>query len=71
MNAFRHYVALIFTIMLPPMILMWVLIHRFIGFWRKAGAGWTYLIVTAVVWSGDCSCCAGRCWRRIAIRNGW
>lgn len=52
MNAFRHYVALIFTIMLPPMILMWVLIHPFIGFWRKVGARWTWVIVTGVVWSG-------------------
>lgn len=52
MNAFRHYVALIFTIMLPPMILMWLIIHALIGFWRKLGAGWAYLIVTAMVWSG-------------------
>lgn len=51
MNEFRHYVALIFTIVLPPMFLMWVLIHPFIGFWRKIGARRAYLIVTGVTWS--------------------
>ena len=52
MDTFRHYLALILTVMLPPMILMWVLIHPLIGFWRRIGARWAYLIVTATVWSG-------------------
>jgi protein-S-isoprenylcysteine O-methyltransferase Ste14 len=52
MNIFRYYLALLYTIMLPPTLLIWVLIHPFIKFWRRVGLLWTYLMVTAVVCPG-------------------
>jgi protein-S-isoprenylcysteine O-methyltransferase Ste14 len=52
MNTFRYYLALLYTVMLPPTLLMWVLIHPFIKFWRRVGLLWTYVMLTAVVCPG-------------------
>ncbi|HUJ43383.1 MAG TPA: isoprenylcysteine carboxylmethyltransferase family protein [Opitutaceae bacterium] len=49
MNALRYYVALVFIVTLPPMILMWLLVHPFITFWRRLGLGWTCLLVGGVL----------------------
>ena len=52
MNVFRYYLALMLTIMVPPGLLTWVLIHLFIKFWRRVGLFWTYVMVTAVACPG-------------------
>jgi protein-S-isoprenylcysteine O-methyltransferase Ste14 len=52
MNTFRYYLALLYTVMLPPTLLMWALIHPFIKFWRRVGLLWTYVMLTAVVCPG-------------------
>jgi len=52
MNVFRYYLALIYTIMVPPTLLTWLVVHPFIKFWRRVGLLWTYVMVTAVVCLG-------------------
>ncbi len=47
MNAVRYYVALIMVVMLAPAPFCWLLIHPFVGFWRRLGPGWT----CGIVWS--------------------
>jgi len=49
MNMLRYYLALMLTIMIPPGLLTWVLIHPFIKFCRRVGLLWTYVMVAAVV----------------------
>lgn len=44
MNAFRYVLALIFAMIVPPGILLWLVIHPFVGFWRKVGPFGTYLL---------------------------
>ncbi len=52
MNTFRYYLALLYTVLLPPTLLTWLVIHPFIKFWRRVGLFWTYVMVTAVVCPG-------------------
>ena len=52
MNTFRYHLALLCTVMLPPGLLTWVLVHLFIKFWRRVGLFWTYVMITAVVCPG-------------------
>jgi protein-S-isoprenylcysteine O-methyltransferase Ste14 len=52
MNAFRYYLALVYAMILPPAILLWLVIHPFVGLWRKVGLFGTYLAVTAVAGAG-------------------
>ena len=52
MNVFRYYLALLYTVMFPPTLLTWLVVHPFVKFWRRIGLLWTYLMVTAVVFPG-------------------
>lgn len=49
MDAARYVLALILTVTLPPVILFWLLIHPFVGFWRKRGPLSAYLCVFSVM----------------------
>ena len=51
MNTFRHYLALVYLLTVPPAMLMWVIIHPFVELWRKIGPVWTYVIATIFVGS--------------------
>lgn len=44
---FRYSIALSFILVLPPLLMFWVVVHPFIGFWRRLGLGWTYGITLA------------------------
>ena len=46
-NTIRYVFALVMLIFIPSSILFWVIVHPFIGFWRRLGAAWTYGIVSA------------------------
>lgn len=35
MDAFRHYVALVLVIFMPPVLLYWCLLHPWVVFWRR------------------------------------
>jgi protein-S-isoprenylcysteine O-methyltransferase Ste14 len=52
MNVFRYYLALVLTCLLGPSLLFWLIIHPFIGFWRRLGAFRAYAVVIAVVGLG-------------------
>ena len=41
----RYWVALVLWITLPPALLYWVLVHPLAAFWRRLGAGKTFLAV--------------------------
>jgi protein-S-isoprenylcysteine O-methyltransferase Ste14 len=45
MDSVRYYVALILMIAAAPALTFWVVIHPFIRFWRRLGAGWTLTLV--------------------------
>ncbi len=42
MNAFRHYLALVYLMTVPPAVLLWLIVHPFVRFWRKVGLVGTY-----------------------------
>ena len=48
-NTARYVVAVILLVSLPPGMLLWLVIHPFVGFWRRFGPLWTYLILTGPV----------------------
>jgi protein-S-isoprenylcysteine O-methyltransferase Ste14 len=48
----RYYMALVLVVSLPPLLLVWVLIHPFISFWRRLGPALTYTLVGTVVGLG-------------------
>jgi protein-S-isoprenylcysteine O-methyltransferase Ste14 len=45
MDSARYYVALILMIAAAPALTFWLVIHPFIGFWRRLGARWTLTLV--------------------------
>ncbi len=45
MDAFRYWLALVMTVSLPPALLLWVVIHPLVGFWRRVGPAGTYACV--------------------------
>ncbi len=47
MNSVRYYLALILLIGLPPGLLLWLVIHPLVAFWRRLGPGWTYAVLGA------------------------
>ena len=49
MDSVRYYLALVLVVILPPALLFWLIVHPFIGFWRRLGPAWTYTIVGSVV----------------------
>jgi protein-S-isoprenylcysteine O-methyltransferase Ste14 len=49
---YRYILALVFTMVLPPVLMFWMVVHPFIGFWRKLGLRWTYGILVAAMGAG-------------------
>ncbi|MDJ0852688.1 MAG: isoprenylcysteine carboxylmethyltransferase family protein [Myxococcota bacterium] len=45
MDALRYWLALVMVVSLPPALLLWVVIHPLIGFWRRVGPVGTYVCV--------------------------
>ena len=45
MNTARYVVAVIILVSLPPGMLLWFVIHPFVGFWRRFGPVWTYAVL--------------------------
>ena len=43
-DTLRHGLAVFMVVVLPPIWLMWWLIHPFVNFWRKLGQTLTYVI---------------------------
>jgi protein-S-isoprenylcysteine O-methyltransferase Ste14 len=46
MNTARYVIGVALMMALPPGILLWFAIHPFARFWRRIGAGWTYLLLS-------------------------
>jgi protein-S-isoprenylcysteine O-methyltransferase Ste14 len=49
MNTARYVLAVVLLVSLPPGMLLWFVIHPFVGFWRRLGPVWTYVILTGPV----------------------
>jgi protein-S-isoprenylcysteine O-methyltransferase Ste14 len=49
MNTARYVVAVVLLVSLPPGMLLWFVVHPFVGFWRRFGPVWTYVILTGPV----------------------
>lgn len=49
MNTARYVVAVVLLVSVPPSVLLWFVIHPFVGFWRRFGPGWTYAILSVPV----------------------
>jgi protein-S-isoprenylcysteine O-methyltransferase Ste14 len=45
----RYYAALLAVITIPPAFLHWMLVHPFIGFWRRLGVGISYTVLLLVL----------------------
>jgi hypothetical protein len=41
----RYIMGVLLVISLPPALLYWFIIHPFVGFWRRLGARWTFVIL--------------------------
>ncbi len=48
MDTARYWIALVMVVSLPPALLLWVVIHPFVGFWRRVGPVGTYAFVLAL-----------------------
>jgi protein-S-isoprenylcysteine O-methyltransferase Ste14 len=49
MDTARYVVALIMLVAFPPGLVIWLLIHPFIGFWRRLGPGASYAVLVPVM----------------------
>ena len=49
MDAIRHVLALFLVIGAAPLLLLWLLVHPFVGFWRRVGPRGTYLAVGGII----------------------
>ena len=47
MDTLRYWFALLAVVMFPSALLFWLIVHPFIGFWRRRGAPITYSVVAA------------------------
>lgn len=52
MDTARYAIALILLVSLPPGLLLWFLIHPFVGFWRRTGPRWTYTLLGGFLVAG-------------------
>jgi protein-S-isoprenylcysteine O-methyltransferase Ste14 len=43
-----HYAALAMVLALPPLPLLWLVIHEFVDVWRRVGAVGTYAVILAL-----------------------
>jgi len=41
----RYIMGVLLVISLPPAILYWFIVHPFVGFWRRVGARWTFILL--------------------------
>jgi len=48
MDSARYWIALLITASLPPGVLMWLLIHPAVAFWRRRGPVLTYMACFAM-----------------------
>jgi protein-S-isoprenylcysteine O-methyltransferase Ste14 len=49
MDTVRYYIALVLVVTMPPVLLLWLLIHPMIRFWRQLGPALTYSLVSLVM----------------------
>jgi protein-S-isoprenylcysteine O-methyltransferase Ste14 len=52
MNSLRYWVALSYTLLVPPGILVWLLVHPFVHLWRRIGPAWTVVLLGAATLAG-------------------
>src|SRR5512135_3005877 len=45
----RYIVALFILLCAPPALLIWIVIHTFVHFWRRIGIVWSYLCFAAIM----------------------
>lgn len=48
MDAVRYWLALLMVVSLPPALLLWLVVHPLVGFWRRVGPAGTYTVVLAL-----------------------
>lgn len=48
-DTLRHGLAVFMVVVLPPIWLMWWLIHPFVRFWRRLGPTLTYVAITVII----------------------
>lgn len=41
----RYVMGVLLVISLPPALLYWFIVHPFVGFWRRLGTRWTFVIL--------------------------
>jgi protein-S-isoprenylcysteine O-methyltransferase Ste14 len=47
MDSVRYFLALLVLVSVPPALCFWLIVHPWIGFWRKLGATRTFVLVTS------------------------
>lgn len=57
MDTARRVVALLTLVSLPPAVLLWIVIHPLVRFWRRLGFGWTYGLLAV-----PCAALMGAIW---------
>jgi len=48
MDKIRYVLGVLLIVGVPPAVLFWLIIHPFVGFWRRRGPRTTFIIVGAV-----------------------
>ena len=48
MDATRYFFGVILIVGIPPAVLYWLLVHPFVGFWRRLGPRWAIAIVGTI-----------------------
>lgn len=49
MDAARAFIALALTLSVPPMLLFWLLLHPWVGLWRRLGVVYSYALILSVL----------------------
>lgn len=49
LDPIRHVIALFLVVGVAPLLVLWLLVHPIVGFWRRLGLWWTYGAVGAVI----------------------
>jgi protein-S-isoprenylcysteine O-methyltransferase Ste14 len=49
LDSLRYVLALIVLVSAPPALCFWLIVHPFIDFWRRLGAGWTFALVAPLL----------------------
>jgi len=58
MDAVRHVLAVLMVVLTPPAVIYWLVIHPFVGFWRRLGTKPSLVIL----WAGFSAAIWG-CWQ--------